>query len=182
MISRRKENFSQLRSLSSNGVESPILVALCSIRTAARTQPTKWSRLNLKGAINHPFPDPQCKITLEPVHQRPARKISGTCFKFNLKKLMKMVSTNNPKVTEGTTPDERDTNNPPGDESVSENAQPVVPVGPQLSVRVFKTFPGAEKASPEAVCKVGSAATFENESLGYLRKYLNNQKILKSIE
>jgi hypothetical protein len=58
----------------------------------------------------------------------------------------------------------------------------VIPSGPRLSVRVFKVLPGAKKATPEARCTVGSFATFKNESLGYLRKYLNSQKTLNSIE
>jgi hypothetical protein len=68
------------------------------------------------------------------------------------------------------------------DSSPDEGKKPLVmPVGPQLSVRVFKTFPGAEKATPEARCNVRNDAHFKNQSLGHLRKYLNSQKTLKSI-
>ena len=57
-----------------------------------------------------------------------------------------------------------------------------VPPGRKMVVLVHKTSPGADTSSPEAVCNVGPAATFEEETLGYLRKHLNSLEILKPIE
>lgn len=61
-------------------------------------------------------------------------------------------------------------------------AQNVVPKGANLVVNVYKTAPGADTASPEAVCDVGNSATFQEKDLGQLRQYLNSMKILKPIE
>lgn len=60
--------------------------------------------------------------------------------------------------------------------------QDTVASGPKLVVNIHKTYPGANTASPEAVCDVGNAATFREKDLGHLREYLNSMQILKPIE
>ncbi|KAK2756961.1 hypothetical protein FQN54_004929 [Arachnomyces sp. PD_36] len=79
----------------------------------------------------------------------------------------------------GTSKDPKD---PPTTEGDTEQTQPVVPAGPELTVRIFKFFPGKEKSSPEAVCNLGNAATFKKQSLRELRKYLNSRKVFKSVD